>query len=52
MTLLTRAEATRYEETSRHADVMAFVAEKVPVTDVLPVKAAPDRSARPVQGCW
>lgn len=26
MSLLTRAEATRYEETSRHADVMAFVA--------------------------
>ncbi len=26
MTLLTRAEATRYEETSRHADVMAFIA--------------------------
>lgn len=26
MPLLTRAEATRYEETSRHADVMAFVA--------------------------
>ena len=26
MSLLTRAEATRYEETSRHADVMAFIA--------------------------
>ena len=26
MPLLTRAEATRYEETSRHADVMAFIA--------------------------
>lgn len=26
MSLLTRAEATRYEETSRHADVMAFLA--------------------------
>ncbi len=26
MNLLTRAEATRYEETSRHADVMAFLA--------------------------
>jgi hypothetical protein len=26
MTLLTRAEATRFEETSRHADVMAFIA--------------------------
>ncbi|HEX4845874.1 MAG TPA: M14 family zinc carboxypeptidase, partial [Geothrix sp.] len=26
MPLLTRAEATRYEETSRHADVMAFLA--------------------------
>ncbi|WP_306591333.1 M14 family metallopeptidase [Geothrix sp. 21YS21S-4] len=26
MTPLTRAEATRYEETSRHADVMAFIA--------------------------
>jgi len=26
MALLTRAEATRYEETSRHADVMAFIA--------------------------
>ncbi len=26
MPLLTRAEATRYEETSRHADVLAFVA--------------------------
>ena len=26
MRLLTRAEATRYEETSRHADVMAFIA--------------------------
>ena len=25
MSLLTRAEATRYEETSRHADVMAFI---------------------------
>ena len=29
--LLTRAEATRYEETSRHADVMAFVATNVPI---------------------
>jgi len=26
MSLLTRAEATRYEETSRHADVMTFIA--------------------------
>lgn len=26
MNLLTRAEATRYEETSRHVDVMAFIA--------------------------